>query len=626
MPLDFSMHGTLAPQALDFAHLGTPVEEPVGAAFAQGQAHTLIPGAESAPAPVREPQAGPSGVPGAILAGASAIPAAAAGNVRKAIDLTLGADPEQADAGAREVAGKLSYEPSPAGAAALDVANRFFDKSKLGGLNPAASEIPAAAQVAGNAGRYARTATATGAGELAEGLAAAREAKAATAAPKVAILNRAKDEGFTLLPTATRSTGFKGRVNSLLEGYGGKIKTAQQVSEANAPKTNAIVGRNFGAEEPLVPTTINEDTGAAEGPMLDIRRNAVAQGYEPIKAIGPMQAEPGDKLFSDLDALRSQSQSAAKGFPASEVAKDEITPLVEGLKQPVYDSGSTVDMIGVLRKKATKAGREGDTTMAGAYRGAANAFEDFIERHLDTTGQTDLLKNFRDARTTLAQASDVTPALTPGGDVNATKLAQRGANTQKAPLTGDLRTVSDFAREQPKAMQPVGRIGGVTDFSPLDTAAAVIAKPSFLGAIVGRPLARKLVTSPGYQRMFVQPEDYKTPGLVERLARTIAGSGEEGVPQVEGAYHGGVAYQPPNLAEEKAANLSLGDRGPAGNEVSYPYPRPPSVHPVERAIAGEATRQSGAVEQLIAPLFRDLENERRRSFAPVRRTFDPRAQ
>lgn len=554
---------------------GTPQED-VADEFARGNAHTLIPGAEDAPAPVRRRPSAIAGAPGAAVTLASAIPATVAGNVAGLVKSLFGGKfgtqegTREGAKTAQEVAQGLTYEPSPAGGEALDKFGHAFEASKLAGLNPAgpvnALQNPGRAVSRELAGHRAMAPIMSGADDIAAALEGARATKAAEVAPKVAILNRAREANLKLLPTQTNPT----MKNRLLEGAAGKTANAQEISEANAPVVNKNLQGHFGVDEPLVPKAINEETGKVEGPLLDVRKREYDEGYRPVKESGAFMLDEG--LQNDLNEISSSNQNAAQGFPNATIAKDDVSGIVEGLKQPVYNASSTIDMIRVLRQKSRKAFRDGDEGLGETYVGAANALENRIERHLQEIGQPEMLDRFRKARTTIAQTHDVEPALTPGGDVNSQALAARGKNTNKAPLTGALKTIADFAQEQPKAVQQPSRIGGVPAASPIDTGIALATSSpgkfaTALAAIPGRPMLRKYLQSESYQAKNVVPNDYSQPGLIERLARSVAGDRE--VPPQIRADPNAIQFTGADIPRMIAERLSIAESPPKkfGNEI-----------------------------------------------------------
>lgn len=582
-----------------------PAQDDVADEFSRGAAHTLIPGAESAPTPQRRPSA-IAGIPGAITTMARGIPGMLAGGataaVRELASRALGADPQQARLEGQEAGSAVSApiigEPSAQAQSALEIAGKLFDESKLAGLNPAGPvsgmQNPGLGAARDLTKHRAMAPAISVADAIASASEAARATKAAEAAPKVEILNRAREAGLKLLPTQTNPT----RKNRLLEGLAGKTATAQEISETNAPIVNKGLQKHFGVDEPLVPRAINEETGKVEGPLLDVRKREVDEGYKPVKATGQFGFD--EALESDLNALSSTNQSASRGFPNATVAKDDVSGIVEGLKQPTYDASSTIDMIQLLRKKSRLAFRTGDESLGETYVGAANALESRVERHLQEIQQPELLDRFRRARTTIAQTHDVEPALTPSGDVNAQALGARSKSTRKAPLTGPLKTVADFAREQPKAVQPASRIGGVPAASPIDTGIALATSSpgkfaTAMAAIPGRPMLRQYLQSEGYQAKNVVPNDFSQPGLVERLARHFAG--EKDLPAPIRPDPNAIPFTGADIPSMIAERLRIGERaGPAGNEIDFGA-RERALAPASRVEAAEsehAARQADA--------------------------------
>lgn len=577
----------------------------VGAAFAQGQAHTLIPGAPDAsePPPVPNSPNRLAGLPGAAVTMASAIPATIAGNVGGALSRAGGASMTEAGQRAKDIAGKLTYEPSPSGAAALDTIGHVFDESKLGGLNPgmALPSIPAV----GAAFAKGETAVRGGAGALASKLTAEREAKATQAAPNAAKLTKAQAQGYTLLPTETNPSAL----NSILEGIAGPQKTAQKASLKNAPVTNQLVQKRFGIDEPITP--MNPASG--EGPLADIRAQH-GEKYDAVRGVGEVPVD--GELMAKIVGLDSRQKSAAKSFPNSPMAQnDPVAALKKAFTTengefiPSFSADSAIDEIWGLRGKSDQLYRQGDKTAGSAYRAAATALEDQIGRHLENIGaDPKIISDFRNARKVIAQTYAVEPAAGESGNVSAQALARKARTT---PLTDELKDVADFASVQPKAVQRPEKLGSVTAISPLDFWGGALKAGKMVGnalTLGARPAIRSAILSKPYQRMFVQPQDYAKPGLIERIAGAVAGEGPKPeVPAAAGSAIPGIDFTPPNLDAMKAENLSLGNRGPAGNEIDMgPFLR-------ERAAAPSAN-----IEELVRRI-----DELSRTSAQLRKTAPP---
>lgn len=511
--------------------MDAPVRGPDTAALAaKGNLHTLIPGQESAPPPDKTKQ--PSaimGIPGALVTAASAIPAGLAGNVAglvRTITSGLYGTPEGVTEGgkrAHEVTQALTYEPSPAGGRALEVAGKVFDASKLAGLNPAG---PVAG--AGNVAPLARAATSrvvVGANDVANALEAAREAKRAKLPPEqlraAEAVRRGQEAGYTALPTQTNPSG----INSALESVAGKVKTAQKVSQKNQPVTNKLAKGDIGVDamEALSP----EELAA-------VRKEQGAH-YEAVRGAGVIPLD--EAYIADTGSLSSRSKSASQSFPA--LAKDDTAALVEGLQspalnvggKPAMDASHAIDQISLLREKADQLWRAGDKTLSKANRKAADAIEGLIERHIaDPANGADpaLVENFRNARTKIAKSYDIESAINPStGNVSGMAVARRG---KKKPLSDGLETIQDFSRAQEDAVQRPEKIGSVPAGSIFDAAImGAVSRAKGAGSLAldalslgARPAIRSLITSKPYQKMFVQPNDFAKPGMVERIARDVA--------------------------------------------------------------------------------------------------------
>lgn len=540
-----------------------------------------------------------------------------------------------------------------------------------------------------------------GAGAVADALEASRAAKRSALTPEqlqeAETLQRLKERGLKLLPTATDPS----IANQALESVAGKIKTAQKISEANAPVITNMAKEHAGvaADDLLSPEA------------LEARRAELAAPFEQVRGAGTVPVD--DALIAAARGVTSRQANAAKSFEGVASPLDaEISAITNPKLQaengaPAFDASSAVDQIALLRAKADAQFRSpsGDRTLGTGYRALANALEDRLGRHLEET-QADpaLIDAFRQARQDIAKTYDVGSALDSNGNVSAAAIARRGA---KKPLSGPAADIASLYDTQKKAAQRPRDIGGVSAFSPLDAFVAILGHGAKEAALLGaRPAARSLLTSDWWQQHMVNPRTYAQPGMIESIARSLAG--EQGGPRSNviksGPFDVGtqgdasaVAPREPlaNPAHVIADQLQLGrEPQPVGNEIdidpflrdrrlaragavegaeraetarqadeahalSYdPVPgdytymgraplaiseiakrlttgepepyvggidmpgAPPSTAGVERAIADEAIRRSGAVPQLVIPILRDLEPGAPR--APIKKTFDAR--
>lgn len=299
--------------------------------------------------------------------------------------------------------------------------------------------------------------------------------------------------------------------NQILEGVSGKIKTEQAASNANKPVINKIAKEYLGVADD-VPLTAD---------LLASKRNEYGKAYEAVRGGGDITSD--DIFQKALQDISKTNSSASKYFP--ELAKPEINTLVNALDKKNFDADSAIDVIKILRDNAEKAYRSGDNPLGKANKQAATAMEDLIDRSLTSKGANpSMVNDFRNARQEIAKTYTIQKALNPEtGDIDAAKLAKELAKGK--PLTGDLKTVAQFATAFPKASQNLK--GSSPMISPLDYAAgglgvASSGSPLALAAVAARPAVRKLLMSDFYQKKFAQIQN--DPSALERISPILLDS------------------------------------------------------------------------------------------------------
>lgn len=346
-----------------------------------------------------------------------------------------------------------------------------------------------------------------------------RGAEKATAnSVKDATAAAARDAGYVIPPVQTNPT----IANRALEGFSGKIATAQSASTKNQPVTNRLVAESLGLP-PGEPITKD---------ALIVLRNEASRAYEAIRGAGPIQAD--QEYDAALNGIVKKFQGASKDFP--ELAKNDIEGIVTSINKPAFGADSAVDAIKILRERATKAYSQGDKGTGKAYREASDAMESLIERNLEAQGSKDVLNAFRDARTLIAKTYSVENALNEStGNVVATKLA--GQLKRGKPLSGELKTVAQFGQAFPKAADEIR--SSMPGVSPLDfyaaTAAAAI-DPKALLTLGARPAVRSMLLSRPYQNVLASPSYGGSPmlnALATSPARAaIQGGAVAGLPEL----------------------------------------------------------------------------------------------
>lgn len=322
-------------------------------------------------------------------------------------------------------------------------------------------------------------------------------------------ISAARDAGYVIPPTQANPT----MTNRLLEGFSGKLTTAQNASAKNSEITNGLAAKALGlpADSKITPD------------LLSSIRKTASGSSEAIAQTGTIKPT---KSYSDaLDKLAETHITAAKGFPNAK--ESPVVALVDSLRSPSFEASSALAKIRELRAAADDAFRTGNTDVARASKGAAKALEDAVETHLQDVGNVALLNQFKDARTLMAKTYTVEKALNATtGTVDARKL---GAMVNKGkPLTDELRQAGEFANRFPKANQTIEGMGSLPQTSPLDWAAAggvSMASGNVLPMLGAgaRPLARKMALSDMVQNRLTQqsPRANRLAELLQYSPRAI---------------------------------------------------------------------------------------------------------
>lgn len=348
--------------------------------------------------------------------------------------------------------------------------------------------------------------------------------RAANNSPMRKFLSDAVDEGYSIPPSyAGGSLPLR-----MAEGLSGKNKSNQLATIRNQGMTNHLAARAIGVNGDLTDEAIK-----------DVIDNAFESGYEPIKRIGRITTD--SRFMQTLDDIIYRFRGATGSFPG--FVDDTVTPRLNALKVADFNSDDAISAIKAARSGASKAFRDGDNNLGLAYKEAAEAIEDQIERYLANYGPTPglqqrigapvsgLLDRFRNARTIMAKAFEVDRAFN-GANVNAMKLAQ--ALAKGAPLTDELQTVAQTATQFGDVMR-VPRSGYANPFTVVDAGAGAMAASlsassgrigpliPYIGLEAGRIGSRSLVLSRPVQRaMASQLKPTQSSRMVEALLKSSA--------------------------------------------------------------------------------------------------------
>ncbi len=272
----------------------------------------------------------------------------------------------------------------------------------------------------------------------------------------------ARDAGLVIPPTQVKPS----LANRLLEGFSGKITTAQNASAKNQPVINDLIATELGlpAGQQVTPQALNA-----------VREEA-GKAYQALASLPERQAVSGSTIMN--------------------------TPAVEGFapKQALQELRQARNDATAWYAAYARSASPDDQAKAKAAAAIASKLENQFEEYAKSLGRDDLVPSMQEARQLIAKTYSAEKAMNPtSGNFDARKLAAQ--LTKGKPLSGGLRTAGEFAQQFPKAAQTVEGMGSLPQTSPLDWAvggslSAATANPLAMAGVLARPGARALALSP----------------------------------------------------------------------------------------------------------------------------------
>jgi len=310
----------------------------------------------------------------------------------------------------------------------------------------------------------------------------------------VEAVKSALGHGYVIPPTQVDAT----LLNKALEGFSGKLTTAQNASLKNQEVTNKLAARSLGLPDDAIIST----------DVLNNIRRVAGESYAKVANTGVIK--PTAAYKDALNKIAEPYIIASKGFPSAD--KSPVIGLVRSLKSSSFDAASAVEKIKHLRTAADDAFRAGNTDVGRASRSAANIIEAEVGEHLQKIGATDLLKEFQSGRRLIAKTFSIEKALNQTtGNVNAGQLAAQLAKGK--PMSDELLDVARFSQRFKTATKTPESMGSLPQTSPLDWGVAAVTSATTgsalpVAGVLARPAARSLALSPLVQNRLVQdPND-----------------------------------------------------------------------------------------------------------------------
>jgi hypothetical protein len=310
-------------------------------------------------------------------------------------------------------------------------------------------------------------------------------------APEVAAaIRQARSAGYVIPPTQANPS----LANRTIEGFAGKLTTAQNASAKNQAVTNRLAAKAIGLPDdaPLTPE------------VLDGVRAEAGKAYAAISKLGK------------FDATGVQ-------LPKEVAVENGISPLLAGKTKSV-DAGELVRAWKQSNADATAYyrayGRDANPETLAKAKAAANAAKQIDDFMVKRVGAIDasLTNSLKAARQRIAKTYSVESAMNPlTGTVDARKLAKQLEKGKM--LSGDLLSAAQFAGRFPKAAQTVEGMGSLPQTSPLDWIPAgalsmATSNPLMMAGVAARPAARAYALSGLLQDGLVQGQPSAMTGLL----------------------------------------------------------------------------------------------------------------
>lgn len=278
----------------------------------------------------------------------------------------------------------------------------------------------------------------------------------------------AQREGFVVTPGSLTPTG----ANVIKERIAGKTYLEQLASIKNQQMADKIARRAVG---------LAENSALTPEAMKSIRATEYTKGYEPIKKLGNIAAD--NAYLDDLINIESKYTGPSKSFP--EAVPDEVGKLISKYTVDRFDAADAVDVIKNLREQASGNFRKGENALAKSQLDISTALESQIARNLEASGDpklANLLEQFKASRQRMAISHTIEDAIRVGsGSVDAKKLSRDIQNDKF--MTGDLKTIAEFANTFPRVNVPPSTIG--TPGAGTVLGRSLSGAGAFTGAVVG---------------------------------------------------------------------------------------------------------------------------------------------
>ena len=340
-----------------------------------------------------------------------------------------------------------------------------------------------------------------------------------------AAVKSARDAGYVIPPTQANAS----LSNRMIEGFSGKLTTAQNASAKNAGVTADLAAKAIGLPAgtkitPEVLDSVRAEAGKAYGAIaqlgpIEVKGVKLPQGVSIETFIDPLIGGKSARVDSaELVRAWKQSNHDATAYYRA-YGRDANPETLAKAKSAASDAKRIDEFMNQQIEKMSATGLDEKARAVGKIiedlkKAGLTGLSEKLEKAGGVVGalgrplEPELITNLKNARRLIAKTHSIEGALNPtAGAIDARKLAHQ---LQKGkPLSGELKQAAELAARFPKAAQQVEGMGSLPQMSPLDFSLGAMlsgatANPLMLASVAARPAARAATLSPMVQNRLVQ--------------------------------------------------------------------------------------------------------------------------
>ena len=331
---------------------------------------------------------------------------------------------------------------------------------------------------------------------------------------------------------AAHAAGYKlppsyvgGAATRTIQTMAGGPKVEKAMSAANEAVTDRLAQVELGLHPEFESNALSEET-------FEALKAEAYQPYEQLRALGQVRHDP--TFFQELRAAggrfaNRQGYGGGARFPSVDAEKAPY------MSSEAVDAGSMVDEVRQLRslsRQNLKQYNPEANAVGYTQREIANAIENQLSRAAQASGNPTLMDRLRAARVQLSKIAAVEDSMGAGGHVRADDL--RRMMDAGTPLTGNLQTIADTAKNFPKAVQHISKQGETGVWSAVDYllggTGIIEGHPGIAALSVARPVSRWALGTGPVQSSMVRGLNKAGPTTGKAVKGALArGAVQEGV-------------------------------------------------------------------------------------------------